>query len=262
MLSAELAAAVARPEAFLLQLIWCSLRAGGALALLPALGGQGIPVQVRVGLAAVVGAFLLAGPAPPSPPSDLLSLGGLLAVAGELLIGLAIALALHAAFAAALVAGEWIAQSMGLGFAMVVNPTAGPMSVLGALFILLTWGLFLAAGGHLLVVEVLVESYRAMPSAAALIEPERLSVIVGWGGFAMASGLVAALPLGGALLLVNIVIAVAAKSAPQLNLFAVGFPLMLAGGIVGLPLALPGIAAALGGTLLELQLALRGLILG
>ncbi|WP_448581901.1 flagellar biosynthetic protein FliR [Thermaurantiacus sp.] len=262
MLSSELSRAVAAPEAFLLHLIWCSLRILGALALLPALGGQGIPVQVRVGLAAVVGAYLLAGPGAPQPPDDLISLGGLLAIAGELLIGLAIALALHAAFAAALVAGEWIAQSMGLGFAMVVNPTAGPMSVLGVLFILLTWGLFLAAGGHLLVIEVLVESYRAMPSAAALLAPERLSVIVAWGGFALASGLVAALPLGGALLLVNIVIAVAAKSAPQLNLFAVGFPLMLAGGIVGLPLALPGMAAALGGTLVELQLALRGLILG
>ncbi len=262
MLSAELARAVAGPEAFLLHLLWCSLRTGAALALLPALGGQPIPVQVRVGLAGAVGAFLLTGPNPPAPPADLFGPAGLLGIAGELLIGLVIALALHAAFAAALVAGEWIAQSMGLGFAMVVNPASGPMPVLGALFMLLAWAVFLAGGGHLLVIEVLVESYRAMPTAAALLEPDRLSAIVGWGGFALASGLVAALPLGGALLLVNIVIAVAARSAPQLNLFAIGFPLMLAGGIVGLPLTLPGMAAALGETLLELQLALKGLLLG
>lgn len=262
MLSPELSRAVADPEAYLVGLLWCSLRAGGALALLPSLGGQSIPIQVRVGLAAAVGAFLLAGPEPPRPPADLLGPAGLLGAAGELLIGLAIALALHAAFAAALVAGEWIAQSMGLGFAMVVNPTAGPMSVLGALFLLLAWTLFLAAGGHLLVIEVVVESYRAMPSAGALLEPERLSAIIGWGGFALASGLVAALPMGGALLLVNLVIAVAAKSAPQLNLFAVGFPLMLAGGIVALPLALPGMATALGNTLLDLQTMLRAVLLG
>ncbi|MFQ3666625.1 MAG: flagellar biosynthetic protein FliR [Sphingomonadaceae bacterium] len=262
MLDSDLARAVAAPEAFLLDLIWCSLRTGGALALLPALGGQGVPVQVRVGLAGAIGLFVMTGADPPRPPDDLISLGGMVAAGGELLIGLAVAVALHAAFAAALVAGEWISQAMGLGFATVVNPGVGPMSVLSAVFLLLAWSLFLAAGGHLLVIEVLVESYRAMPSAGTLLEPERLSVIIAWGGFAMASGLIAALPLGGAMLLLNIVIAMAAKSSPQLNLFAVGFPLMLLVGIAGLPLALPGMAASLGNTLLDLQGAIRNLILG
>jgi flagellar biosynthetic protein FliR len=134
--------------------------------------------------------------------------------------------------------------------------------VLAGLFALLMWALFLGSGGHHLLLRTLVESHAAMPTAGALFQPERLSTIVGWGGFAIASGLVAALPLGAGLLLVNVAIAVAARSSPQLNLFAVGFPLMLLTGLAGLPLALPALADSLAGALAAVQDGLAGLLLG
>ncbi|WP_448580046.1 flagellar biosynthetic protein FliR [Thermaurantiacus sp.] len=262
MIGADMAAAVAAPERFLLELIWCSLRAGAMLALLPAMGGAIVPVQVRIGLAGTVGAFILAGPAPPAPPADLLSVAGAAAIAGELLVGLTLALALHASFAVAAIAGEWIAQAMGLGFATLVSPTGGPSSMLGVMLGLLMWAIFMNAGGHLLLFQLIIESYRGLPSPGLLLEAPRLANILSWGGFAIASGLIAALPLGGTLLLLNIILGVAARSAPQLNLFAVGFPLMLLTGLAGLPLALPGIADSFAGALVELQRQLAGVLLG
>lgn len=231
-----------QPERFVLDLLFASLRTGAALALLPALGGQLIPVRVRVGLAGAVGFLVMGSPWAPAPPEDLLSLSGMAAIAGELLVGAVAALALHAAFAVAALAGDWIAQAMGLGFAMAVQPGGPPSPVVSALFALLMWALFLTAGGHLLLIRLLVESYAAMPAAGALFQPERLMAIAGWGGFAIASGFMAALPLGGALLLVNLALAVAARSAPALNLFSIGFPLMLLAGVAALPLLLPGLA--------------------
>jgi flagellar biosynthetic protein FliR len=257
-----LEAAVAAPEAFVLGLLWYSLRAGAALALIPAIGGQALPLQVRIGVAGTVGFHILAGGAAPPVPADLLGLGGLVAATGELAVGFLLALALHAAFAAAALAGEWIGQAMGLGFAMSVSPVAGQVPTLAMLFALLMWAIFLGAGGHLLLFETVVSSYRALPSAAALLVPGRLESVLGWGSFALASGLLAALPLAGILLLANILVAVAAKSAPQLNLFAVGFPLMLLIGLIGLPLALPGMAEVLGSTLLSLQERAAGVLLG
>jgi flagellar biosynthetic protein FliR len=250
------------PEAFVLALLFASLRTGAALALLPALGGTLIPLRVRIGLAGAIGFLLVADGAGPAPPANLLSLAGLAAIAGELAIGAVVALALHAGFAAAMIAGDWLAQSMGLGFATLLDPTAPAAPVLSGLFALVAWALFLGGGGHHLLLRILVESYAAMPGAGALFEPERLSAIAGWGGFALASGLIAALPLGAALLLVNVAIAVAARSAPQLNLFAVGFPLMLLVGLAGLPLALPALAASLAGALAAAQDRLAGLLLG
>ena len=262
MIGADIGAAVIAPERFLMELIWCSLRTGAALALLPAIGGAVIPVQVRIGLAGVIGFFVLAGPAPPQPPADLLSLAGAVAIAGELLVGLTLALALQAAFAVAAIAGEWIAQAMGLGFATLVSPAGGPASMLGVILGLLMWATFLSAGGHLLLFQLVVESYRSLPAPGVLLEGERLQAILSWGGFAIASGLIAALPLGGMLLLLNIILGVAARSAPQLNLFAVGFPLMLLTGLAALPLALPGMAASFAGALLSLQQQVAAVILG
>lgn len=255
-------AALAAPERFLLELTFASLRTGAALALLPAMGGQLIPLRVRIGLAAAVGLLVLGTPHAPRPPEDLLSLAGLLAIGAELLIGAVAAVFLHAAFAAAQVAGEWLAQAMGLGFAQAVAGDGPPMTMLSTMFALLMWSLFLAGGGHLLLFQVLVESYRAMPEAGALLEPARLSQILGWGGFALASGLLAALPLGVALLLLNIALAMAAKSAPQLNLFSVGFPMMLLVTLVGLPFALPGLADSFARALLFLQGSAAEVLLG
>lgn len=258
----DLAAAMARPEQAMLALLWCSLRTGAALALLPAPLGALLPLRVRIGLAGAVGAFLVTGPSPPPLPGEPFGPAGLLAIAGELLAGLVLALALNAAFAIAAIAGEWIAQASGLGFATVVSPGAVPAPALSMLLALVAWGLFLASGGHLLLIEVIVESYAALPAPGALLRPESLAAIIGWGGFALASGVLAALPLGGGLLLVNLVIAIASRSAPQLNLFAVGFPLMLLAAMAGLPLALPGMSAVMAGGLLRLQAEAGALLLG
>ncbi len=250
------------PEQWLLGLMFASIRCGAALALLPALGGQMIPLRVRIGLAGAFGFLLLGAAHPPQPPEDLLSLAGFAAIAGVLLIGGLASLSLHAAFAAALLAGEWMAQTMGLGFATQVAPGAAPTPVVSGLLALLCWALFLGGGGHLLFLRILAESYRAMPDAAALFDAARLWAIVGWGGFVFTSGLIAALPVGAALLLVNLTLAVATRSAPQLNLFSVGFPVMMLAGLAGLPLALPAIADSLSGVLTAMQEQMAEVLLG
>jgi len=256
------AAVALAPERFLLELLFASLRTGAALAFLPALGGQLIPTRVRVGLAGGVGFLVMGSQWAPAPPADLLSLPGLAAIAGELLIGAVAALSLHAAFAVAMIAGDWLAQSMGLGFATMVDPGAAPAPVLSGVFALLMWAIFLSSGGHLVLLELVVQSYRAMPSAGALFQPERLAAIAGWGGYAIASALIVALPLGMALLLANLAIAVAARSAPQLNLFSIGFPLMILVGLAGLPFALPGLADGLAVSLAGMQSRAAEVLLG
>ncbi|MCS6987001.1 MAG: flagellar biosynthetic protein FliR [Sphingomonadaceae bacterium] len=262
MTAGDIPAVLLAPERFLLELLWCSLRTGTALTLLPAVGGQVIPLQARIGVAFAVGALVRVSPAAPEPPADPLGPAGLAALAGELLVGLVLALALHAAFAAAVIAGEWAGQMMGLGYATLVSPGAGPTPVLAVVFSLVMWGVFLGSGGHLLLLGAILQSYRTLPDPALLLEGRGLDRILAWGGFAMASGVMAALPLTATLLLLNLLLAIAARSAPQLNLFAVGFPLMLATGLVALPLALPGLADTLAGTLTTLQRDLSELTLG
>lgn len=257
-----LAALALAPEKALLLWLYASLRCGTALAFLPALGGQLIPVRVRVGLSGAFALLVLGNVDAPTPPADLLSVAGMAQVFGEILIGGVAALALHTAFAAAIVAGEWLAQTMGLGFATMVAPGTGPQPVLGGIFVLLCWAMFLTGGGHLLLLRLLADSYHALPTAALLFEPARLAAVAGWGGLAFLSGLMMALPVGVALLMINLALAVASRSAPQLNLFSVGFPVMMLVGLAALPLAFPLLADGLSGMLVTMQEQAAEVLLG
>ena len=205
-----LAAWVAAPEAQATQLVFASLRCGAALAVLPGIGALLVPLRVRIGLSAAVGLLVLGGP-PLAVPADLLGVGGLLAIAGEIAVGLMAGLVLHIAFASASIAGELLSQSMGLGFASIIDPGGATNSVLATFLGLLLWLLLLGMGAHLRLIELLVAS----------------------------SGLLLALPVAALLLLVNLLLAVTARSAPQLNIFSIGFPALLVAGLLALPVALP-----------------------
>ena len=231
-----LAAWVAAPEEQALRLLFASLRTGAALAVLPGIGALLVPLRVRIGLSAAVGLLVLGGP-PLDVPADLLGVGGLLAIAGEIAVGLMAGLVLHIAFASASIAGELLSQSMGLGFASIIDPAGATNSVLATFLGLLLWLLLLGMGAHLRLIELLVASYTTLPPGSDPLAHG--GALIGFGAFAFSSGLLLALPVAALLLLVNLLLAVTARSAPQLNIFSIGFPALLVAGLLALPVALP-----------------------
>lgn len=117
----------------------------------------------------------------------------------------------------------------------------------------------------LVVASVLMALGMMMVSPVMIALPFKLMLFVaidGWGGFAIASGMMAALPVATGLLLVNLALAVAARSAPQLNLFSIGFPLMMLAGLAAMPLALPGLSASLSASLAGAQELAAAALLG
>ena len=155
--------------------------------------------------------------------------------------GLAIGFAVQIGFSAALVAGEMIGNAMGLGFSAMMDPMSGqqqsgdrpvpldPRAPSSSSSI----------GGHLALAATIVESYRALPPGDAWLTAESISGLVYFGGVLFSAGLSIALPVAFAIVMVQIVMGVLARSAPQLNLFAVGFPAALLAGIVLLAIAAP-----------------------
>jgi flagellar biosynthetic protein FliR len=170
----------------------------------------------------------------------LASIEGVLLVGGEVLAGLAIGFAVQIGFSAAILAGETISNAMGLGFAGMVDPASGQQNpMLGQFLSILATFLFLAIGGHLALAATIVESYRALPPGDAWLSSESISGLVFFGGVLFAAGLSIALPVGFAIILVQMVMGMLARSAPQLNLFSVGLPAALLAGIVLLAIAAP-----------------------
>jgi flagellar biosynthetic protein FliR len=216
------------------------IRPGAAFLAAPVFGASFVPVQLRLVIALAIGIPALANVNFQLPEGGLATIEGVMLVGGEVMAGVAIGFAVQIGFSAALLAGETISNAMGLGFAGMVDPASGQQNPMLASFLsILATFLFLAIGGHLALAATIVESYRALPPGNAWLSAESINGLVLFGGVLFAAGLSIALPVGFALILVQLVMGMLARSAPQLNLFSVGIPAALLAGIVLLAIAAP-----------------------
>ena len=216
------------------------IRIGAAFLVAPFFGAASVPAMARTCLAGAVAIFVAAWFPAITPPASLFSAYGLLAVAGEVLVGLALGFALQLVFAAPVVAAEVISGSMGMSMAMAADPgTGGQTTAFGQYFTVVLTLIFLATGAHLQFIAVLVESYRTFPPGQTWLGADRIAMIGGFAGTMFQAALTIALPVALILLLVQIVTGVLSRSAPALNLFALGLPAGVMAGIAALIVAAP-----------------------
>jgi flagellar biosynthetic protein FliR len=226
-------------DAWLGMFLWPLTRVAAVLAAAPVIGQLRIPTRVRIGLAAAI--TLAIAPTLPAVPSiSPASLEGMLVLASQIVIGLAIGFALRLVFAAVEMAGELIGLQMGLGFAMFYNPAnIQHTPILGNFMGLLASLTFLALNGHLAMISALAESFRLLPISGTPVPGAFFETLARHGAIVFAAGLQLALPLIVTMLIVNMALGVLTRAAPQLNIFAVGFPVTLAIGFAALILMLP-----------------------
>ena len=211
----------------------------------PVFGNNSLPRRVKlvVGLAVGVG-LAPAFPSVPAVPLD--SWAGLLILFEQTLIGIAMGLAMRVAFAALDLMGELISLQMGLSFATFFDPLAGGQTAVVAEFLtLLATLVFLSLNGHLLMLDTLARSFEWFPIGSTNLNKEGWMVLVRSGAMIFAAGLLMALPVVTALLITNIALGILTRAAPQLNLFAIGFPITLTVGFGVLLLALGHLAPLL-----------------
>ena len=220
-------------------LVFVMVRVGSAFITAPVFGNMSVPLPVRVALSGAIGVLVLASH-PIQPPAQLVAVATFLAIAAEAMVGLALGFVLQIAFAAPLVAGEIIGGSMGIGFANMIDPNSGRSSpAIGQFLSIMLTLLFLSLDGHLVLVDMILKSYAAMPPGEAWLTTTQMRDIAFFGGYAFLAGLLLALPVGFLLLCLNLVVGMLSRAAPALNLFAVGLPASLGVGIISLAIAFP-----------------------
>jgi len=220
-------------------LLWPFLRVLALFGAMPVIGQRGVPVRLRVALAFLI-ALCAQASLPPMPVVALDSPLALLLLVQQLLVGLTLAFAARIVFAAIEFAGEIVGLQMGLNFAGFFDPMSGGESTAVSKFfgISISW-LFIVINGHLLLVSALVQSFHAFPVGPepfAFLREVRAET---WGAEIFSLGLWIALPLVAMLLFVNLVLGIISRVAQQMNIFAVGFPITLGVGLVGVLLTLP-----------------------
>lgn len=208
------------------------LRATGMMLYLPIFSSFLIPMRIRI-IFSVVLAFFVSSLIE-FPVIEIFSLNGFLFALTQLLIGYIFSFVIQMSFQALTVAGEAISMSMGLAFAQIVDPSNGhSVPLLSQLFLVFITLYFVSVDMHLLLIQVFSLSFYHIP-INQFFNIEILYGLVLSSTVIFSSALLLALPVLASLLSINIIMGVMSRSAPQLNIFTVGFPLTLFLGYVAI----------------------------
>ncbi len=221
---------------------WPFIRISAMLMAAPLFGAKSIVFSIhRLGLALLL-TILVSPLLGPMPLIDPLSTKGLAVIFNQFLIGFAMGFILQLAMSALTMAGQSIAMTMGLGFAQSVDPVTGvSVPVIGKFYLVIGTLLFFMLNGHLVAIRILVESFNVLPVGTKGLGDSGFMELVLWGTKMYVGALLIALPSMVTLTIINISFGVMTRSAPQMNIFAVGFPTTLFAGVVIIMLTLPSL---------------------
>ena len=220
---------------------WPFVRISAMMMAAPVFGARLMPVRIRV-LMAFAFSLVAVPMLPPVPAVDPISFAGLAIILQQVLIGVAMGFTIQLVFQSLVIAGESIANTMGLGFARMVDPANGvQVPVVSQFLIVMATLLFVILNGHLMMIDLVVESFRILPIGDTGLTEQGFWHLASWGSQMFAGALLVAIPAVTALLVVNVSMGVITRAAPQLNIFAVGFPFMILLGFIFLAATTPSI---------------------
>jgi flagellar biosynthesis protein FliR len=223
------------------QYLWPLFRIASFMMLAPILGTQIIPANVRLVISLLMTVAMVPS-LPEVPLIDPLSVAAVSVVMHQVLIGLAMGFCVILLFQLFVLAGQMIAMQMGLGFAAIIDPTNGiSVTALSQLYLILVTLVFLLMNGHLVMFEVVSESFRLIPISSGAIANLSWWIIASRISWMFASALTIALPVVTSLFIVTISFGVMTRAAPQMNIFSIGFPLNIMFGLLVFWVSLAGV---------------------
>lgn len=211
--------------------LWAFFRIASMYMIMPVFGANTVPARVRLTLAFFT-SLVVAPLIPELPAVDPLSFPSILIIAQQILIGSVMGFFLQLFFQIFVLAGQFISMQIGLGMANMMDPANGvSVPILGQLYMIIVSLLFLIMNGHLVVIEVLAESFRTLPIGADVMLSMQMTDVAAWGTWMFGSAFLIALPVVTAALIVNFTFGVISRASPQMNIFALGFPMTMLFGL-------------------------------
>ncbi len=231
--------------------IWPLIRISAMFVAVPLFSLRAVPARVRLILSLAI-TLVIIPVLPGYPMVEMFSYQGFLVAVAQVMIGLTSGFIVQLVFSALLFAGQGVALSMGLGFAAMVDPQNGQqVPVIAQFYVMTSTLIFLSLDGHLLLIQMLLDSFTSLPIGIDGITKSDIWTILTWSSRMFTGGLLLTMPIIVSLLLVNISLGVATRVAPQLNIFSVGFPVTLMLGMLLVWLTLPDVLDQFTGSLTE-----------
>ncbi|MES2823879.1 MAG: flagellar biosynthetic protein FliR [Pseudomonadota bacterium] len=223
----ELLVDEAQINQFIGQYLWPMMRISAFYFAIPIIGSRVVPARARI-ILALFTTMLVVPLLPNAPVISFMSLQGMMLIMKEVLIGLSLGFSLQIVMQIFILVGQFIALKLGLGFAAQNDPSSGmSVTIISQFYLLLSTLLFLAINGHLVVIQMIVDSFVSFPVGGQGFGPAHYLHIVTLFSWMFSSGLLISLPLLTSMMIVNISFGVMSRSAPQMNVFTVGMPITL-----------------------------------
>ena len=225
--------------AWISPILWPFLRVLALFSVAPLFSMRAVPMRAKIGLAFFV-ALCAQAVLTDQPVVSINGPQALGAVAQQVAVGLAIGFAIRLVFAAVELAGEVVGLQMGLNFASFFDPTSNAqVSAVARFYGYLAMLLFVVINGHLMVLMAVVKSFDSFPVDGHFLQAVGRMRLHELGASLFASSLWIALPMIAMLLFVNLTLGIISRVAPQMNIYAVGFPVTLTVGMLGITATLP-----------------------
>jgi len=222
-------------------------RVSGFLLVLPVFGWNGLPLQVRAALAILLSLFFCTVAPLGIDPAQVSTLDDVLLLAAEGIYGLALGLVIVLLFSVAQLTGHIIEQQMGMTMSEIIDPLTGeetgPLAnLMGMIFILL----FLSADGHHLFLLILSKSYSVFPAGHLPTLDALVGGVIEAGSVMFVACLRLAAPLLGAFLVLMVTLALLARLIPEMDIFFVSTPVLVATGLFLTALFMPFLGGFVG----------------
>ena len=197
-----------------------------------ALGARAVPTRIKLFLSIAV-TFAVMPAIPPASVGDLFAFQTVLLVAEQIIIGIMLGLVTMMVVETFTMAGQIIAMQSGLGFASLVDPASGMnVPAVGQFFLILSTLLFWSMDGHLAYLQFIAASFETLPIPLTDFNEIKFKELVLWGSWMFATALSLAMAPLTAMLLINFSFGIMTRAAPQLNIFAIGFPITMCSGLL------------------------------
>lgn len=220
-------------------------RLTSAVVASPLFGARSVPPQAKIGFAVLLSLVVLPMQAKPDAIStNMLVFASM--IGSEVLVGLAIGVAISLVFQTVEMAAAIVSVQAGFGVSAVLDPLTGAQTgMLEQFYRLLVTLLFFAINGHYLVVRSLLHTFEVVPAGHADLSVIAGDRVVPFFSSLFSAAVQIALPAFGALILADIAMAFVGRSVPQLNVLVAGFPVKIGVGLLTLSASMPLVVAFL-----------------
>ncbi len=194
-------------------------------------GRNVVPIRIRVAIAMALSWVVLSNIPPEwvgycEKINQVVPL--VIALAGEVMLGLAIGLVIDLFFAILGMTSTLFARASSLMMAKMLDPTSGEQSVsISTLFSILFTVLIFLWGGHLFLIKLVVESFSVLPPGFFWFRHELLDMYVQLSSDVFSWGLRFALPAMAGGMLVSVAMGLISKMSPEFNVMVLGLPFRL-----------------------------------